>query len=153
GFTGPYVLPEDIEQRTDHLVHVVAGSGSVPNFAILKDSLKTGSKLRHTFDYPNKTRNAICFQQTLCQLKNQHPDRLKVVHALTRETDPAVFGTKVRRGRVSFELLKEHIPDPGSCIAYICGPAINPWDRKMAAERGEVPKPRFLETAIEHLRQ
>src|SRR5262249_53956130 len=42
GFTGPYVLPEDIEQRTDHLVHVVAGSGSVPNFSILKDSLARG---------------------------------------------------------------------------------------------------------------
>ena len=30
GFTGPYTLPEDIESRTDHLVHVCAGSGSLP---------------------------------------------------------------------------------------------------------------------------
>src|SRR5262249_41017987 len=118
-----------------------------------KDSLKTGSKLRHTFVYSNKTWDDICFRETLRQLEEQHPGRLTVVHTLTRETDPAVFGPKIRRGRVSFELLKEHIPDPGSCIAYVCGPAINPWDRRLAAERGEVPKPRFLETAIEHLRQ
>src|SRR5438128_5292657 len=39
GFTGPYTLPEDIESRTDHLVHVCAGSGSVPNYAILKYAL------------------------------------------------------------------------------------------------------------------
>jgi len=36
GFTGPYTLPDDIESKTDHVVHVCAGSGSVPNFAILK---------------------------------------------------------------------------------------------------------------------
>src|SRR5262245_8201122 len=36
GFTGPYTLPEDIESKTDHLVHVCAGSGIVPNFSILK---------------------------------------------------------------------------------------------------------------------
>ena len=29
GFTGPYTLPDDILEKTDHLVHVVAGSGSV----------------------------------------------------------------------------------------------------------------------------
>src|SRR5690349_7815089 len=49
GFTGPYVLPPDVESRTDHLVHVVAGSGVVPNFAILKHALAHLPKLRHTF--------------------------------------------------------------------------------------------------------
>src|SRR5215510_273816 len=36
GFTGPYTLTEHIESKTEHLVHLCAGSGSVPNFAILK---------------------------------------------------------------------------------------------------------------------
>src|SRR6185295_2667302 len=31
GFTGPYTLPEDVETKTDHIVHLCAGSGSVPN--------------------------------------------------------------------------------------------------------------------------
>ena len=34
GFTGPYTLPEDVESITDHLVHVCAGSGVVPNSCI-----------------------------------------------------------------------------------------------------------------------
>lgn len=153
GFTGPYVLPDDVEQRTDHLVHVVAGSGSVPNFAMVKDNLKTGSKLRHTFIYSNKTWDDICFREGLRELEKQHPDRLKVVHTLTREANPAVFGPGVRQGRVSLGLLKDLIPDPDSCIAYVCGPAINPWDRKLARERGVAPAPRFLETAIDHLSQ
>ena len=42
GFGGPYVLPPDIETRTDHVVHVCAGSGIVPNYAILKLCLETG---------------------------------------------------------------------------------------------------------------
>lgn len=48
GFTGPYTLPDDIESRTDHLVHVCAGSGSVPNFSILKHALAVHPRLRHT---------------------------------------------------------------------------------------------------------
>src|SRR5438128_12248970 len=39
GFTGPYTLPPDIESKTEHIVHVCAGSGSVPNFSILKHAL------------------------------------------------------------------------------------------------------------------
>src|ERR1700722_19071589 len=31
GFTGPYVLPDDAEAKTSHVVHVCAGSGIVPN--------------------------------------------------------------------------------------------------------------------------
>ena len=48
GFTGPYTLPPDIESRTDHLVHLCAGSGVVPNYSIIKHALHTGMNLRHT---------------------------------------------------------------------------------------------------------
>ena len=55
GFTGPYTLPDDIESKTDHLVHVCAGSGSVPNFAILKYALAPPSRSCGT---PSSTRTA-----------------------------------------------------------------------------------------------
>jgi len=153
GFTGPYVLPEDIEQRTDHLVHLVAGSGSVPNFAMLKDNLVTGKKLRHTFIYSNKTWDDVAFRAALAELERKYPDRLKVVHTLTREKDSSVFGPNVRPGRISLALLQELIPDPDTCLAYVCGPAISIWDKRAAAQRGEKPTPRFLETVIEQLEE
>src|SRR5213592_2829224 len=53
GFTGPYTLPEEVESKTDHLVHLCAGSGSVPNFATLKHALRSHPKIRHTFIYSN----------------------------------------------------------------------------------------------------
>src|SRR5262245_36142565 len=54
GFTGPYVLPETIESMTDRVIHICAGSGSVPNFSILKHALVAHPSLRHTFIYSNR---------------------------------------------------------------------------------------------------
>ena len=40
GFTGPYHLPDNVLEKTDHLVHITAGSGSVPNWSMLKHAVK-----------------------------------------------------------------------------------------------------------------
>lgn len=147
GFSGPYVLPEDIESKTDHLVHLCAGSGSVPNLSILKSALHQHPGLRHTFIDSNKTWADVIFRNDLAELERHHPDRLRVVHTLTRETDPPQ-GERVRSGRVSAELLREWIPDPASCWVYACGPAISPFDRAAARESGNPPEPRFMESAL-----
>ena len=147
GFTGPYVLPPDVTSRTDHLVHLVAGSGSVPNFSILKHALALYPQLRHTFIYSNKTWDDVIFRHQLEDLRERHPDRLRVVHTLTREERAERHGPDVRKGRVTPELLRELIPDPSACLVYACGPAIGPWDKLAARERGEEPQPRFLEAA------
>lgn len=153
GFTGPYVLPADIEDRTDHLVHVVAGSGAVPNFSILKHALAKDLKLRHTFICSNRTAADVCFRGQLAELARAHPTKLRVVHTLTRENDEHVFGRDVRRGRLSLELLKELIPAPTECVVYACGPAIGPWDKLAAREKGKDPSPRFMESALSLLHQ
>src|SRR5438876_781465 len=80
GFTGPYTLPEDIESHTDHLVHVCAGSGSVPNFAILKFALEFHPRLRHTFVYSNRTWDDVIFGRELTALAHRHRDRVRVIH-------------------------------------------------------------------------
>jgi len=153
GFTGPYTLPEDIEARTDHLVHLCAGSGSVPNVSILKHALEFHPKLRHTFIYSNKTWEDVIFLRSLEELAARHEDRLRVVHALTRETEPARHAGEVRRGRVSAALLKELIPDPTGCVVYACGPAISAWDRQAARAAGTAPAPRFLESVLAALKE
>src|SRR5688572_26611637 len=92
GFTGPYTLPANVTAQTNHLVHVVAGSGSVPNLSIVKFALANHPEIRHSFVYSNKTWQDVIFREALAQLEAAHPDRLKVVHTLTREPDPTVFG-------------------------------------------------------------
>lgn len=65
GFAGPYVLPDDIEARTGHILHLCAGSGSVPNLSIVKDSLVRHPGLRHTFCYSNRTWDDVIFRDEL----------------------------------------------------------------------------------------
>jgi ferredoxin-NADP reductase len=152
GFTGPYVLPEDIESKTDHLVHLCAGSGSVPNYAIVKHALLHHAKLKHTFIYSNKTWDDVIFRDELTKLTLLDPDRLRVVHTLTRERK-LPSGAEVRAGRITTELLREVIPDPSSCVVYACGPAIGPWDKAAAKEKGVAPQPRFIESALGSLKE
>jgi ferredoxin-NADP reductase len=151
GFTGPYTLPADVEGRTDHLVHVVAGSGAVPNFAILKHALHQGLKLRHTFVCSNRTVADICFRRELDLLARQFPERVRVIHTVTREPDPANLGPGMRAGRVTAELLREAVGDASACLVYVCGPAITVWDRQAARAAGTTPEPRFLEAVLAQL--
>ena len=153
GFTGPYVLLPDIDTRTDHIVHLCAGSGSVPNFSIMKYALHHHPRLRHTWVYSNKTWDDVIFRRELGELERQHPDRVRIYHSLTREEEPGLYGPRARKGRVNVELLREAIPDPDSCIVYACGPAIGPFDRQAAREKGIEPPPRFLESSFAALKE
>jgi ferredoxin-NADP reductase len=148
GFSGPYVLPADIETRTDHLVHICAGSGSVPNFSILNSALAQGLALKHTFIYGNKTHQDIIFRRQLENLADEHPDRLRVIHALSREPEADRHGPGYRSGRVTEALLGECIADPSGVVVFACGPGISTWDRRRAKERGTEPAPRFLESVL-----
>jgi 3-ketosteroid 9alpha-monooxygenase subunit B len=151
GFTGPYTLPQDIESQTDHLLHICAGSGSVPNFSMLKFALDHHPRLRHTFLYSNKTWGDVIFRDALTALEAKNADRLRVIHTLTREPDVARCGPLVRKGRINAALIRELVPDVESAIVFVCGPGISKWDREAAKEKGEAPQPRFLETVLKDL--
>jgi ferredoxin-NADP reductase len=151
GFTGPYTLAADVTSQTDHIVHVCAGSGSVPNFSMLKFALAHHPTLRHTFVYSNKKWDDVIFRDELGRLAAQHPDRLKILHTLTREDDASRFGPGVRKGRVDQALLREAIPSPTECLVYVCGPGISKFDVAAAKEAGTPPPQRFLESALADL--
>jgi 3-ketosteroid 9alpha-monooxygenase subunit B len=151
GIGGPYVLPPGVETRTDHLVHVCAGSGIVPNYALLKFCLETEMNLRHTLVYGNKTWDDIIFRHQLQGLADRFPDKLRIVHAISREKR-SVPGLDIRQGRVGEELLREIIPDPTAVEIFTCGPGLSNFDKQMSRERGEEPQPRFLETVLAALK-
>lgn len=146
GFTGPYVLPPDIEDRTDHLIHICAGSGIVPNMSIVKHAIHHGMKLKHTMVVSNKNAADIIYRDELAKL-NLRED-VRVIHALTREPDAAAG---IWRGRINTQLLSEVINDPSAVEVFVCGPGITKWDRKAAKAEGSVPAPRFLEAALHGL--
>lgn len=151
GFTGPYVLPADVTSRTEHLVHVCAGSGIVPNYSIIKHCLRNHPQLRHTLVYSNKTWDDVIFRQQLETLAAQHPQQLRLIHSLTRDPQASSRGPNVRAGRLTADLLREVVPEPEGALVFCCGPGITKFDREAARERGETPAPRFLESSIEAL--
>jgi ferredoxin-NADP reductase len=151
GFTGPYTLGPDIETQTDHIVHVCAGSGSVPNFSMLKFALAHHPKLRHTFIYSNKKWDDVIFRDDLERLAAANPDRLTLRHTLTREENAALCGPAVRRGRVDQALLRDAMPAPDECVVYVCGPGISKFDLAAAKAAGTAPAPRFLESVLADL--
>jgi 3-ketosteroid 9alpha-monooxygenase subunit B len=144
GFAGAYVLPEDVD--ADHILHLCAGSGSVPNVSMIKDSLRRHPNLRHTFVYSNKTWQDVIFRSSLATLRRAHPDRLQVIHMLTREAAIASEDEDVRSGRVTLELLGSILEREPNSLIYACGPAISVWDKRAHAAKGTTPTPRFLET-------
>ena len=152
GFTGPYVLADDVEDRTDHVLHLCAGSGSVPNFSIVKDSLHRHERLRHTFLYSNKSWDDVIFRDALTQLARRHSDRLEVLHTLTRQAAPLPAGAAaVRTGRVDPGLLQQLLDKSPNSLIYVCGPAITVWERRACAAAGMDPPPRFVESMLSHL--
>ena len=149
GFAGAYVLPDD--PKTDHILHLCAGSGSVPNVSIIKDSLLRHPHLRHTFVYSNKTLQDVIFRAALARLQAEHRDRLKVIHTITREAGIASADEDIRSGRVTVELLGDIFQREPNTIVYACGPAVSVWERRAHAAKGTTPTPRFLESMQSHL--
>lgn len=151
GCAGAYVLPEDVESRAEHVLHVVAGSGSVPNLSMVKDSLCRHRRLRHTFLYSNRTWDDVIFRDELGRMECANRDRLRVIHTLTREPETTALPEGVRRGRITEQLLRGILEEEPTSLMYLCGSAITVWDRRAHAAKGTTPPPQFLEGIKAHL--
>ena len=146
GYAGGYYLSEDIANRTDHVVHLCAGSGSVPNVSMIKWGLANVPSLRQTFIYSNKTWNDVIYREELTRMEAAHPERLRVIHALTREPESFPYTDSVRRGRVSPDLIRECAGDVATCLFFACGPAVTVWEKRSAKAENREPAPRFMES-------
>lgn len=152
GFVGPYTMPDDIESKTDHLVHLCAGSGVVPNLSMIKEALARDLKIRHTLIYSNKTFEDIIYRGFLEDLKLRYKDRVRVIHTLTREKEDKHPNFDYIPGRISEALVKESVSDLSAAEFFLCGPANTKWDRLTARAKGHEPSPKFLESSLEILK-
>lgn len=145
GYTGSYVLPANLEEHTDHVLHLVAGSGIVPNFALLKDQLinHKNPNVFHTLIDVNKTYGDVIYRNELAKLAQDYPQRFKLIQMLTREEKSGCL-----LGRPNLELIQSHIQDKNRVMVYACGSAITKWQRKKG-----LLKPRFIENMSEIMTQ
>jgi 3-ketosteroid 9alpha-monooxygenase subunit B len=160
GFTGPFTFNEEVRRDTENVLHICAGSGIVPTYSIIKYDLRYFSKHKHTLIYSNKNFEDIIFYSQLRRLEEEFTDRFKVIHTLTRETGSFSFdlpdgkaGGKVKKGRLSKELIAEAVPDFNSTAVFVCGPDHTVHQRKTAKEKGEELKPSFMGSVLSYLEE
>lgn len=147
GYAGAYVMPHDLAPHIDHVVHLVAGSGVVPSFSVIKDELVNNKnpKTRHTLIDVNKTVKDIIFHHELSDLERRFRHRLAVKHFISQEQVPDGLGDRYHHGRPSIEHVKHLVTHPENTLFFACGAAITKWQKRQAQETGIQPKPRFME--------
>ena len=151
GFTGPFTLDENVRRESEDIIHFCAGSGIVPSYSIIKYDLRYFSKHKHTLIYSNKDFEDIIFFNQLKKLEEEFPERLNVIHTLTRESNESVFNEKIKSGRMSKEIISENIKEAESTAAFICGPDHTTQQKKNAKEKGEELKPSFMSSVLSYL--
>lgn len=105
-----------------HHVMVAAGSGITPILSMVSTVLRDEPGSQVTLVYGNRTTRTIMFHEDLEALKNRYPDRLQVLHILSREPHQV----PLFQGRIDAEkllLLTESLIDPSAVDQwYLCGP-------------------------------
>ena len=75
--------------RGRHYGVVAAGSGITPVLSVVATALSTEPESRVTLVYANRYARSVMFADELADLKDRYPDRLHLVHVLSREPQAA----------------------------------------------------------------
>ena len=105
-----------------HYAAVVAGSGITPVIAILGAVLQEEPHSRFTLLYGNRDTGSVMFLEELADYKDRHPERLHLIHVLSREPQQA----ELLHGRIDeakLEALLDSIVRPEDVDEWLlCGP-------------------------------
>ena len=105
-----------------HYVAIAAGSGITPIISIIASILQTEPASRITLVYGNRTSQTVMFLDDLADLKDVYPDRLHLVHVLSREARE----TDLLSGRIDEPRLQSFldtlVPPDTVDEWYLCGP-------------------------------
>ncbi|MFI5937979.1 1,2-phenylacetyl-CoA epoxidase subunit PaaE [Actinoplanes sp. NPDC051494] len=110
----------DLTGAARHVL-IAAGSGITPVLSIAASLLRVpGTQI--TILYGNRRASTVMFAEDLADLKDTYPDRLELVHLLSREAREADLLT----GRLDAEKLRTLVPllidIPGVDHWWLCGP-------------------------------
>ncbi|GMR02060.1 MAG: hypothetical protein BMS9Abin20_0386 [Acidimicrobiia bacterium] len=120
--TGDFTIEPDPDD-TNHYVAIAAGSGITPILSMITSVLAVEVLSRFTLVYGNRDGQSIMFLDELDALKNRYPDRLVLIHILSRESHviPLLQG---RLDEDKLSRLFSTVVDAGSATDwYLCGPS------------------------------
>jgi ring-1,2-phenylacetyl-CoA epoxidase subunit PaaE len=111
------VVPEPV-----HYGAVAAGSGITPVLSIVSTTLEAEPGCRWTVIFGNRSADSAMFLDELEGLKDRYPDRLQLIHVLSREQGVMpLFSGRLDRQRIS-ELLDRVIAPARPVEWFLCGP-------------------------------
>ena len=100
---------------------IAAGSGITPVLSIAASAL-VNPRSQVTLLYGNRKTGTVMFAEELADLKNRYPDRLELVHVLSREPrDVELFSGRLDAGRLR-RLLTLLVPLRSIDHVWLCGP-------------------------------
>ena len=119
--TGRFFTELDPANRK-HYVCVAAGSGITPILSIVASTLEAEPLSSVTLVYANRTHKTVMFLEEVEDLKDSYPDRLQLIHVLSREPQEVeLFSGRLdadRMGRILDGLLPPDTVDEW----FLCGP-------------------------------
>ncbi len=110
------------KQRAIHRVGFAAGSGITPILSIAASTLEEQPASKFTLVYGNRRMSSVMFNEALQDLKDRYPDRLTLIHVLSRQAQEVdllqgrIDGDKVR------QIIAALLPVKSMDEVFICGP-------------------------------
>jgi ring-1,2-phenylacetyl-CoA epoxidase subunit PaaE len=108
--------------RAIHRVGFAAGSGITPILSILSSTLEDQAESKFTLVYGNRRMDSVMFNEALQDLKDRYPDRLTLIHVLSRQAQEVpllegrIDGAKVQA------IIDAFLPVGSMDEVFICGP-------------------------------
>jgi ring-1,2-phenylacetyl-CoA epoxidase subunit PaaE len=119
--SGRFFTPLD-PANAKHYVCVAAGSGITPILSIVATTLEAEPDSRVTLLYANRTHKSIMFLEEVEDLKDRYPDRMHLIHILSREPqDVELFSGRLDTDRMQ-RLLDTIVPVDEVDEWFLCGP-------------------------------
>jgi ring-1,2-phenylacetyl-CoA epoxidase subunit PaaE len=105
-----------------HHVLIAAGSGITPVLSIAASVLQAHPDTTVTLFYGNRRAASVMFADEVADLKDAHPDRMQLVHVLSREAqEVGLFTGRLDAGKLR-ALLPVTVDVPAVSHWWLCGP-------------------------------
>ncbi|HEX2153198.1 MAG TPA: 1,2-phenylacetyl-CoA epoxidase subunit PaaE [Acidimicrobiia bacterium] len=136
---GEFFIEPD-PQAAHHYAAIAAGSGITPVLSLVSTTLESEPNSRWTLVFGNRAAGSIMFFDEVQGLKDRYPDRLHLIHVLSRE-QPELDLYAGRIDEDKLETLFTSVVDYDSVDAwYLCGPyEMVMATRKLLESRGVEP--------------
>ena len=105
-----------------HRVGFAAGSGITPVLSIMQHSLETQAQSHFSLIYGNQNMNSVMFNETLQDLKDRYPERVTLVHVLSRQAQEVdLLHGRIDKDKVQ-RLIDTLLPVKNMDEVFVCGP-------------------------------